>query len=160
MSGKGAVLEPGELTPLSPQKAFREVCRRFGMKEMAAQLLISEGVLQNKCHTDEGSHHKPTLMDVVNVTRISGDTTILESLDRMFGRAGYEVGPGDGSDAALLELLCKVASESGDMHRALANGYEDGKFTLEKFKAVRAEAYDLISAVQNFLQRLEGNVDA
>lgn len=123
-------------------------------------MLMSEGTLHNKCHTDDDSHHKPTLADVVNVTRISGDTRILESLDRQFGRAGYELTAGPVSDEAVLELLCKVAGESGQMHQALVAGLSSERFTLEKLQGVRGEAYDLINAVLNLVQRLEGLVDA
>lgn len=159
MSGKGAVA-PATFVPLSPQAAFREVCRSYGIKEMAAQLLMAEGVLQNKCHTDEDSHHKPTMADVVNVTRISGDTRILESLDRMFGRAGYELVPGPVDDAALMELLCRIGTEKGAMYAALQRGLKDKRFCIDNFREVKGEAYDVISAVLDFIQRLEGLVDA
>lgn len=159
MSGKGAVASP-TFVPLSPQVAFREVVRTYGVKEMAAQLLMTEGVLQNKCHTDEDSHHKPTMADVVNVTRVSGDTRILESLDRMFGRAGYEIVPGPVDDSALMELLCRIGTEKGAMYAALQKGLHDKRFCLDDYRAVKGEAYDVISAVLDFIQRLEGLVDA
>lgn len=146
--------------PPSPQAAFRAVVQQFGVPEMAAALLMVEGTLHNKCNADEGSHHKPTLQDVVNVTRVSGDHRILESLDRMFNRAGYDLAAGPVSDEALLELLCRVGSETGAMHHALHTGLQDGKFTLADLNLVRGEAFDLINAVLNFVQRLEGLVDA
>lgn len=147
------------VVPLSPQEAFRTVVYQHGAKTMAAALLMNLGTLHNKCNAEEDSHHKPTLQDVVNVTRITGDTRILESLDRLFGRAGYELGVLPASDEAVLELLCKVGSESGAMHHALMHGLADGKFTLADLQAVRAEAYDLINAALNLVQRLEGLVD-
>lgn len=145
--------------PQNPQEAFRQVVYAYGAKEMAAALLMNEGTLHNKCNADEDSHHKPTLKDVMHVTRVSGDTRILESLDRMFGRAGYDVTPGAVSDAALLELLCKVSSESGAMHQAVLAGLQDERFTAVELQAVRAEAYDVINAVLGFVQRLEGLLD-
>lgn len=157
MSGKGAV---AVAIPLSPQVAFREVVERYGYAEMAAAIVMTKGTLQNKCNTDEDSHHKPTLKDVVDVTRVSNDTSVIVSLARMFGLATYELVPGLGSDEALLELLCKVNSENGAMHAALHKGYSDGKFSMDDFRAVRGEAYDVICAVLDFVQRLEGNVDA
>ncbi|MES1977322.1 MAG: phage regulatory CII family protein [Pseudomonadota bacterium] len=160
MSGKRAVTEKVNSIPLSPQIAFREVVERFGYAEMAAAIVMHKGTLQNKCNTDEDSHHKPTLKDVVDVTRVSNDPAVIVSLARMFGLATYELVPGLGSDEALLELLCKVSAESGAMHAALVKGYADKTFSLDDYRAVRAEAFDLISAVMDFLQRLEGNVDA
>ncbi len=160
MSGKYAVTEKVNSIPLSPQVAFREVVERYGYAEMAAAIVMPKGTLQNKCNADEDSHHKPTLKDVVDVTRVSNDTAVIVSLARMFDLATYELVPGLGSDEALLELLCKVSAESGAMHTALVKGYADRKFTLEDYLEVRAEAIDVITALLNFLQRLEGNVDA
>lgn len=145
--------------PHNPQEAFRQVVYAYGVKQMAAALLMNEGTLHNKCNADEDSHHKPTLKDVMHVTRVSGDTRILESLDRMFGRAGYDVAPGEVSDMALLELLAKVASEHGAMNRALIDGLQDKAFSQAELQAVRAEAFDVINAVLCFVQRLEGLVD-
>jgi hypothetical protein len=146
--------------PASPQEAFREVVYDFGAKAMAAQLVMKPGTLYNKAEADADSHHQPTLRDVINVTRISGDFRVLDSLDRLFNRAAYDVTPGLRiSDAALLELLCHVNSENGRMHAALTAGLEDGKFTRDELAAVRGEAFDLITAVLTFVHRVEGLVD-
>lgn len=158
MRRKPAAANPAFVPP-SPQDAFRAVVRQFGVEAMAAELLMVEGTLHNKCNADEDSHHKPTLQDVVNVTRVSGDKRILESLDRMFDRAGYELSAGPVSDEALLELLARVGSESGAMHHALLSGLQDKRFSLADLQLVRGEAFDLINAVLNFMQRLEGLVD-
>ncbi|UUZ68060.1 hypothetical protein LP416_27735 [Polaromonas sp. P2-4] len=147
------------VVPLSPQAAFRAVVYLFGVKPMAAALLMAEGTLHNKCNTDEDSHHKPTLRDVVEVTRVSGDNRVLESLDRMFNRTGIDLTPGPVNDTALMELLCKVGSESGALHQAVLKALADGKFSMDDLHAVRGEAFDLINAVMNFVQRLEGLVD-
>lgn len=159
MSRKAAVPQLDAQVPVSPQAAFRAVVHTYGVEAMANALLMVEGTLHNKCNADQDSHHKPTMQDVVNVTRISGDHRILESLDRMFNRAGYELNRGPVSDEALMELLCKVGSESGEMHSALLKSLADSRFCLADLQRVRAEAFDVISAVLNFVQRLEGLVD-
>lgn len=145
--------------PENPQDAFRQVVYSFGVTELASQLMMNVGTLHNKCNADDDSHHKPTLRDVVNVTRATGDTRILESLDRMFGRAGYDVAPGPVCDVALMELLCKVGSEQGAMHQAVLAGLQDERFTNVEMQAVRAEAFDVINAILSFVQRMEGLVD-
>lgn len=146
--------------PRDPHEAFKRVVYNFGTEAMAAQLLMKKGTLFNKCDADAESNAQPTLRDVVNVTRISGDMRILDSLDRMFGRAAYDITPGlEVSDTALLELLCRVGSESGQMHQALLRGFDDSRFCREDLAAVRAEAFDLITAVLTFIQRVEGLVD-
>jgi hypothetical protein len=146
--------------PPNPQDAFRDVVHAAGVKEVAALLMMKVGTLYNKCEADDESHNQPTLRDVVRVTRATGDMRILDSLDRMFNRAAYDVTPDLFiSDQAVLDLLCKVASENGAMHKALTDGLADGRFTHEELGAVRAEAFDLVTAVLTLLRRLEGLVD-
>ncbi len=144
----------------NPQLAFRDVAYRFGVKDLAALMVMKVGTLYNKCDADEDSHNQPTLRDVVRVTQLTGDTSILDSLDRMFNRAAYDVTPGLAvSDEAILELLCKVSSEHGDIHRALAKSLAKKRFDRQDLQGVRAEVFELVTAVLTFLQRLEGLVD-
>lgn len=145
--------------PHSPFDAFRLVAYRYGVPALAAEMGAKPGTLYNKCDADDESHHQPTLRDVVQVTRIAQDTTVLQSICRLFGLATYELGAAPVSDVALMELLCKVGSDSGEMHKALNTALSDGKFTTADLRLVRAEAYDLITAVLNLVQRLEGLVD-
>lgn len=145
--------------PESPFEAFRLVVYTAGAERLANRLGMNRGTLYNKADADVESHHQPNLRDVIAVTRETGDMRILESLDRMFGRAGYDITPGPVSDEALLELLCRVSSEGGAMHQALLKGLADKTFCRDDLRAVRAEAYDVINAVLNFVQRLEGLVD-
>lgn len=145
--------------PLSPFEAFKRVAYTFGVEELADRMGLRKGTLYNKCDADVESHHQPTLRDVIAVTRESGDMRVLDSLNRLFNRASFDVTPGPVSDQALLELLCVVASEKGQMHRALMDGLADAKFSDADYRLVRAEAFDLISAVMAFVQRLEGLVD-
>jgi len=157
MSGKGEVRDA---VPDDPQQAFDAVVKAYGVKDMASKLLMKTGTLYNKCDADDGSHNQPTLRDVVRVTAESGNLLILDSLERRFGRVAIDVTPGlDVSDTALLELLCKVSGEHGAMHQALARALSDGKFTRKDLMDVRAEAFDLVQAVMNFVQRMEGMVD-
>lgn len=150
--GNGAV-------PVSPFEAFRLVAYTYGVERLANRLGMNRGTLYNKCDGDVESHHQPTLRDVIAVTRETGDLRILDSLNRLFDRAAYDVSPGPASDAALLELLCKVGSDSGELHGAVARALQDGSFTAAELQGVRAEALDLVGAVLAFVQRLEGLVD-
>lgn len=145
--------------PVSPFEAFRLLCAAYGVKDLAERLGMKPGTLWNKCDADVESHHQPTLRDVIAVTRESGDMRVLESLNRLFDRASYDVTPGAASDSALLELLCKVGSDNGALHTAVGTALADGRFTQADLLAVRAEAFDLVSSVLSFVQRLEGLVD-
>lgn len=146
-------------TPVNPYEAFRVVACGYGVKELAERLGMSPGVLWNKTDASVESHAQPTLRDLIAVTRETGDMRILESLNRLFDRASFDLTPVPPSDVALLQLLAKVGSEKGQMCQALNKGLEDKRFSADDFAAVRAEGFDVINAVLAFLQRLEGLVD-
>lgn len=145
--------------PVSPFEAFRAVVTTYGVKDLAERLGMKTGVLWNKADADVESHHQPTLRDVIAITRETQDPRILESLNRLFDRATIDLRPGPVSDEAVLDLLLRVSSEKGQMAQALRNGYADTRFCRDDYMAVRGEAFDLINAVLDFLQRLEGLVD-
>lgn len=150
---------PKNEVPVSPFDAFRAVATAYGVKDLAERLSMKPGTLWNKVDADVESHHQPTLRDVISITRETQDMRILESLNRLFDRATIDLRPGPVSDAAVLELLLRVSSEKGQMAQALRNGYADARFCREDYQAVRGEAFDLINAVLDFVQRLEGLVD-
>lgn len=145
--------------PVSPFDAFRAVATAYGVKDLAEVLGMKTGTLWNKVDADVESHHQPTMRDVIAITRETQDMRILESLNRLFDRATIDLRPGPVSDEAVLELLLRVSSEKGQMAQALRNGYADKRFCREDYQAVRGEAFDLINAVLDFVQRLEGLVD-
>ena len=145
--------------PVSPFDAFRAVATAYGVKDLAERLSMKPGTLWNKVDADVESHHQPTLRDVIAITRETQDMRVLESLNRLFDRATIDLRPGPVSDEAVLELLLRVSSEKGQMAQALRNGYADTRFCREDYQAVRGEAFDLINAVLDFVQRLEGLVD-
>lgn len=146
--------------PQSPFDAFKLVVYRFGVAELAAETGMKAGTIYNKCDADSDSHHQPTLRDVIAATRLSGDHMILESLDRLFDRTGLELGPlTPVSDAALLELLCNVGTEQGQLFTAVHLALLDKRFSRAEYEAVRAEGFDLVRAVMAFVQRIEGMVD-
>jgi hypothetical protein len=160
IQGKDSEIAAKPAVAANPQQAFRDVVYRFGVKDLAAKLVMKVGTLYNKCEADEDSHNQPTLRDVVMVTQISGDASVLDSLDRMFNRAAYDVTPGlPVSDEAILELLCRVGSEHGDIHKAVGKALANARFSTQDLRAVRAEVFELVTAVLAFLQRLEGLVD-
>ena len=157
---KPAVLHKHEV-PLSPFEAFRLVVYGQDVPTLAREMGLKPGTLWNKADADDDSHAQPTLRDVIQVTRLTGDTTILESLDRMFDRAGFPLPPpNDGvSDAALLELLLGVGSEHGQLCQAVQRALTDARFSSDELQRIRGEAFDLVSQVMAFLSRVEGLVD-
>lgn len=146
--------------PSSPFDAFRQLCYTFGVTELAQQMGLKPGTLYNKADADEETHHQPTLRDVLLATRLTGDMRVLDSLDEAFGRAAFDVSHmDDASDMALLDLVANLGAESGEFHGALRDALIDKKFTVEDLVAVRAEAFDMVSALMTLVARLEGLVD-
>lgn len=162
MPRKGAAdaMDAATFVPSSPYAAFRLVAYQFGVERLADRMGLRPGTLYNKADADAESHAQPTLRDVMALTRETGDTRVLESLDRMFDRVGVDVTPGaPASDEALLELLLKVGSEQGALCGAVHHALQDARFTREELERVKGEAHDLICAVLAFVQRLEGLTD-
>lgn len=145
----------------NPFQAFRDMVLATDVDELAANMGLKVGTLYNKADADEGSHHKPTLRDVVLATRATGDMRVLDALDAMFGRVAYVVSDKSHcSDIELLNLLAKLGAQNGEFHAVLFNALADGKFTQAELEQVRAEAHDVISALLALVDRLKGMVDA
>jgi hypothetical protein len=141
-------------------ESFRELVYLAGVQELAPKMGLKPGTLYNKADSSDDSHHQPTLRDVILVTQITGDTRVLESLDEMFGRASYDCARHiETSDEALLELLTKLGAENGEFHRALSDGLKQKRFTAATLVQIRAEAFDIVSALMVLLERLQGLVD-
>lgn len=146
--------------PANPFEAFRQLAYTFGVPELAQQMGLKPGTLYNKADADEDTHHQPTLRDVVLATRLTNDMRVLDALDEQFGRAAYDVKRHAlASDEALLELLAKLGAEAGEFHGALHSALIDKEFTSMEMIQIRAEAYDMVSALMTLVVRLEGLID-
>lgn len=144
----------------SPFEAFRDLCYVYGVPKLAGELGLKPGTLYNKADADDDSHNQPTLRDVVLATHLTGDRRVLDALEEMFGRAAFDVSNmAYKSDEALLELITKLGKEKGEFHGALHKALVERKFTGQQFGQVRAEAFDVVSALMTLVARLEGLVD-
>lgn len=157
MARKNEVAGP---TPASPYEAFRQAVYAFGVQDLAGFLGCATGTLYNKADAKDDTHAQPTMRDLILVTQLSGDFRILDSIESMFGRVAYNVTIHNRvSDQALLELLTALGKENGEFHAALHQGLMDRKFTRNEFNRVRAEAFDIVSALMTVITRLEGLID-
>lgn len=149
-----------ELDHANPFEAFRTLVYRHGVPELARELGQRPGTLYNKADADADSHNQPTLRDVVQVTRLTGDTRVLDALNEMFDRAAFDVAPhAQASDEALLELIARMGVESGEFHAAVLEALVAHKFTRADLQAIRAEAFDLVGALMTLVKRVEGLLD-
>jgi hypothetical protein len=147
------------VVPEDPYEAFRLVVKDADVGDVARVLGIPRGTLLNKASASLLSRAQPTLRDLIAVGQYSGDHRVAESLLRMSNRASFSLASGPVSDIALLELLARIGCEKGQMYQALLSGYADRRFCREDFAVVRAEAFDVITAVLNFIVRAEGLID-
>lgn len=146
--------------PADPFEAFRQLAYSYGVPELAQLMGIKPGTLYNKADADQDTHHQPTLRDVVLATGLTGDNRVLDALDEQFGRAAFDVRPmSHVSDEALLELLARLGNESGEFHGALHTALVDKAFTSMEMNQIRAEAFDMVSALMTLVARLEGLMD-
>lgn len=146
--------------PASVFEAFRQLAYSHGVPELAKLMGVKPGTLYNKADADDDTHHQPTLRDVVLATQLTGDMRVLDALDEQFGRAAFDVRPmAHVSDEALLELLTKLGSESGQFHTVLHRALISKTFTTADLNCIRAEAFDMVSALMTLVKRLEGLVD-
>lgn len=147
----------------NPLRAFHDVCYAYGVPQLADKLTMTPGVLYNKADAfaNPEGYNQPSLRDVINVTRETADLRVLDSLERMFGRAAFDCKPMEVcSDEALLELLCRVGKEKGELCVAVHAALQARRFTPAHLQAIRAEAFDLVSELMAFVVRAEGMVDA
>lgn len=141
-------------------EAFRQVVHAYGVQHLAPLMGVRPGTLYNKADAAEDTHHQPTLRDVVQVTQITGDYSILDALNGMFGRAAFDCQPmAAASDQDLLDLLASLGVHNGSFSSALRDGLRARRFTAASLRVVRAEAFDLVAALMTLLQRLEDIVD-
>lgn len=146
--------------PANVFEAFRQLAYSYGVPELAKAMGVKPGTLYNKADADGETHHQPTLRDVVLATELTADMRVLDALDEQFGRAAFDVRPmAQVSDEALLELLTKLGSESGQFHTALHRALIGKTFTPADLNCIRAEAFDMVSALMTLVKRLEGLVD-
>lgn len=146
--------------PASPFEAFRQLVYTAGVPELAVQMGLKPGTLYNKADADEETHHQPSLRDVVLATRLTGDMRVVDALNEHFGRAAFDVTPHMGlSDEALLELFLTLGKEVGEFHGVSRSALLDRNFNRQSMNVIRAEAFDMVSALMTLVNRLEGLLD-
>lgn len=141
-------------------EAFRQVVYGYGVDRLAPLMGLKVGTLYNKADADDASHHQPTLRDVLLATQITGDMRVVDALCESLGSARFDCAQFEGtSDMDLLELLADLGSETGEFHRALADGLAAKRFSPQALASIRGEAFDIVSALMVLVQRLEDYVD-
>lgn len=141
-------------------EAFRGLVYAHDVPALAGRMGMPPGTLYNKAAAGDETHHQPTLRDVLLATTVTGDLRVVEALAETFGLATYDAAShATASDEALLELLTTLAAENGEFHRALGEGLRARRFTPGALRAIRGEAYDIVSALMTLVQRLEDYVD-
>lgn len=146
--------------PSTPYEAFRRLVYGYGVEDLSRLMGLKAGTLYNKADADAESQAQPTLRDIVIATEATGDLQVLDAMEETFGRIAFDTTQmAHISDGALLELLTKLGQESGEFHSALHKALIDKKFSQEDLQLIRAEAFDVVSALMTLVSRVEGLVD-
>lgn len=149
-----------EVDHANPFEAFRHLVYLHDVPTLARDMGLRPGTLYNKADADAESHNQPTLRDVVQITQRTGDTRVLDALNEMFDRAAFDVAPlTHASDEALLELITRMGTESGEFHKAVHDALVNRDFTRKHLQQIRGEAFDLVGALMTLVARVEGLLD-
>lgn len=152
----------GKAGPASVMQAFRELVYmgKDDVPQLAEFLGYRVGTLYNKADGGDEAHHKPTVLDLIRVTTYRQDLRAIHALAAMFDLACFDVAQFDcTSDEDLLALLTRLGAENGEFHNALHKGLAARRFSREAARQIRAEAFDVVTALMTLLRRLEDLVD-
>lgn len=130
-----------------------------GAVKLAAQMGKNPGTLLNRVNPEQ-EEHKLWLGDAVQMQSVSGDHRILYAMAGTLGECCFKVpNLSHVSDAALLDLVCKIGEEGGDFYRAVNISLQGARFTREQLAKVRTEGLEYIAAIAETMARIEGLLD-
>lgn len=127
-----------------------------GCEALAVRMGVAAGVLRNKANPN-ADYHKPTLADADRVIALTGDYSILHALAQNHGHVCLRVDVDSApSDMAVLELVTKVWSASGEVGAEVHATLADGVVERHEVARVKAAVYRVNHALEQMVLRLEG----
>lgn len=150
----------GRPIPKDVHDAFYRIVHDYpeGVPALANKMGMPPGVLYNKANTNsnESSHHKPTLSDVLLATVITGDRRVLHAFAATVGEACYRLPDlSNLSTTALVSHITRTEATAGDFYRAIHQALEeDGQISATEFEEIRRQAYGWISVILEGLERM------
>lgn len=127
-----------------------------GCEALAVRMGVGAGVLRNKANPNS-DYHKPTLADADRVMALTGNFAVLHALAQNHGHVCIPIeADADASDIAVLELVTKVWSASGDVGAEVHATLADGIVEKHEIDRVKAAVYRVNLALSGMVARLEG----
>jgi hypothetical protein len=147
----------------SVQDAFHHVVHDYGVAKLAKELGMSTGTLYNKANTNETSHHRPTLGEVVAIANITKDKRIAKAFARAVGGVFYSLpDTSDLSADALLLKITKTQAKGSDFYKTIHAALEtDNKISHKEYDVIEHCAFLWIEEILETLAFIKemSNVD-
>lgn len=133
---------------------------RGGAVALAKQLGKNPGTFLNEINPATETH-KLGLADATLMQVVSGDHRILYAMGATLGEVCFPLPDlSNVSDAALIEHLTRIQTESGHFHQALHDALaNDGRFDRSEYAHIQEEALQWIATIAEAVERVRGMVD-
>ena len=127
-----------------------------GCEALAVRLGMSSALLRNKANPN-ASANVIALRDADRVMALTGNFAVLHALAQNHGHVCIPIeADADASDIAVLELVTKVWSASGDVGAEVHATLADGIVEKHEIERVKAAVYRVNLALSGMVARLEG----
>ncbi|MCP5197329.1 MAG: phage regulatory CII family protein [Gammaproteobacteria bacterium] len=137
--------------------AYRTVHDHGGVK-LAELLGMKPHVLLNKVNPDQ-PYNKLSLEEAVKLQQVTGDPRILYEMARLLGYIVIRIeNSPTPCDTELLTLYSRWNAKTGDVHREIADAFDDARITAAEKEAIERQFYEATQAGFVYLQRMEGLV--
>lgn len=130
-----------------------------GAPALSPLVNINAGTLNNKVNPASDSHHL-NVREAVAIMATRNAYPVLHAMAHVLGFVCVEVGEFDGlSDMELLSLYLEWHRETGETAAEIKKTLDDGKVTRAEVDKVKREVMQDISAIYEFIARLESLVE-
>jgi hypothetical protein len=143
-----------ELENMSVEQAAYATVHEAGAKAVAATMGVGYQVLLNKVNPNNTSHHL-SLVEAVELMRVTGDTRIIEALANEFCGTFFPVPElASGLPPNLVSDLATISANFGALMREVAEDLVDGVITRNEVDQVESQACKLRVALTVLLRDL------
>lgn len=130
-----------------------------GAVKLAQRMGKNPGTFLNQVNPEQETH-KLWIGDAVLMQVISDDHRILHAMAATLGEVCFPIPDLKSvSDAALLELVCKIGTEGGHFYEVVNAGLNRARFTRADHERIREEGLQFIAAIAETMARVEGLID-
>lgn len=139
-------------------QAAHDVVHAYGVAALAALLGMPVSTLYNKANPHD-ANAQFTAPEVVQITAITRDLRMIQAHCRGAGGSFYALPQLEHvADAALLEIVSRIAIKEGLMHLEISKAFEDGKLKQDEYERIHKEICNLHGVIAELDSRLAGMV--